>query len=120
MSETQWLDDLFATIDRKDADGFVAHLTEDGTFVFGNADPVRGRTAIRDLLAGFFGSIRGLRHDLREKWVVPGGAVVTGRVTYTRHDGSTLEVPFADVFRMRGHLVHDYLIYVDASKLYNP
>jgi len=120
MSDTLWLNELFATIDRKDADGFVGHLTEDSTFVFGNANPVTGRGAIRDLLVGFFGSIRGLRHEIGETWAVPDGAVVSGRVTYTRLDGSTLAVPFADVFRMRGRLVHDYLIYVDASKLYNP
>jgi ketosteroid isomerase-like protein len=120
MSEMQWVKDLFATIDHKDAEGFVGRLTEDATFVFGNAEPVTGRGPIHDLLVGFFSSIRGLRHRLEETWLLPDAAIVTGRVTYTRHDGSTLEVPFADVFKMHGRLVHDYLIYIDASKLYNP
>jgi hypothetical protein len=39
---------------------------------------------------------------------------------YTRHDGSALSVPFADVFKMRGELAREYLIYVDASRLYTP
>jgi len=120
MSDSTWVKRLFAAIDSKDADAFVGFLTEDSVFVFGNAAPVSGKTAIRGLLVGFFGSIRALRHEVADTWVLPDVAVATGRVTYTRHDGSTLEVPFADVFRMRGRLVRDYLIYIDASKLYTP
>jgi hypothetical protein len=39
-------------------------------------------------------------------------------VTYTRHDGSILTVPFADVFLMAGDKVRDYRVYMDASALY--
>ena len=120
MTDSTWVKRLFATIDSSDADAFVAFLTEDSVFVFGNAAPVAGKAAIRDLLVGFFGSIRALRHEVKETWILPDVVVATGRVTYTRHDGSTLEVPFADVLRMRKDLVREYLIYIDASKLYAP
>jgi TRAP-type uncharacterized transport system substrate-binding protein len=43
-----------------------------------------------------------------------------GTVTYTRHDASTLTVPFANIFRTRDDLIDEYLIYVDASALYLP
>jgi hypothetical protein len=39
-------------------------------------------------------------------------------VTYTRHDGSTLRVPFANVFKVDAGLVAEYLIFVDVSRLY--
>jgi ketosteroid isomerase-like protein len=120
MNDESWVKRLFAAIDGKDADAFVAFLTEDAVFRFGNAAPVSGRAAIREVLVGFFGSIRALRHQVTESWVLPDVAVAIGQVTYTRLDGSELSVPFADVFKMRKKLVHEYLIYVDASRLYAP
>jgi uncharacterized protein (TIGR02246 family) len=120
MNDSQWMNRLFAAIDSKDADAFVGFLTEDAVFVFGNAAPVSGTAAIRDVLVKFYASIRALRHDVTDAWTLPDVAVAIGQVTYTRHDGSTLSVPFADVFKMRQGLVSEYLIYVDASRLYAP
>ena len=56
------VDRLFKSIDQMDADEFSSFLTEDGVFTFGNAEPVRGRQAVRDAVAGFFSSIAGLHH----------------------------------------------------------
>jgi uncharacterized protein (TIGR02246 family) len=120
MTDSQWINQLFATIDSKDTDAFVGFLTEDAVFVFGNAQPVSGRAAIRELLVGFFASIRALRHDVTDAWTLPEVAVAIGQVTYTRLDGSSLSVPFADVLKMRQGLVSEYLIHVDASRLYAP
>ncbi len=38
--------EIFAAIDSFDPDRFVAHLTEDVSFQFGNAEPVVGRAAV--------------------------------------------------------------------------
>jgi uncharacterized protein (TIGR02246 family) len=118
MTDSQWMKQLFAAIDGKDADAFVAFLTEDAVFAFGNAPPVSGKAAIRELLVGFFASIRALRHEVTDAWTLPEVAVAIGQVTYTRLDGSSLSVPFADVLKLRQGLVREYLIYVDASRLY--
>jgi ketosteroid isomerase-like protein len=118
MNDLQWLHKLFAAIDGKDADAFVAFLTEDAVFAFGNLPPVSGKTAIRETLVGFFASIRALRHEVTDTWTLPDVFVAIGQVTYTRHDGSPLSVPFADVLKMQKKLVREYLIYVDASRLY--
>jgi ketosteroid isomerase-like protein len=120
MNDLQWLHKLFAAIDGKDADAFVAFLTEDAVFAFGNLPPVSGKAAIRETLVGFFGSIRALRHEVTDTWTLPDVFVAIGQVTYTRHDGSALPVPFADVLRMKKGLAREYLIYVDASRLYAP
>jgi ketosteroid isomerase-like protein len=120
MNDANWMKRLFAAIDGKDADAFVGFLTEDALFAFGNLPPVPGKAAIREMLVGFFGSIRALRHEVTDAWTLPDVFVAIGQVTYTRHDGSALSVPFADVLRMKKGLVREYLIYVDASRLYAP
>jgi uncharacterized protein (TIGR02246 family) len=113
-----WIEDLFAAIDAKDADRFVSFITEDGAFVFGNAPPATGRAAIRDVVAGFFASIRGLSHDVRDVSIDGDRVWSRGIVTYVRHDASSLTVPFCNYFEMRDGGVHHYQIYVDASALY--
>jgi hypothetical protein len=120
LTDNAWITDLFRSIDAKDTGKFVGFLTEDGQFRFGNAPPAIGRAAITALLDGFFGSIKGLRHDVANTWTMPDHVICEGMVTYTRHDGSTLSVPFVDIFAMRGKLIKDYLIYIDASQLYAP
>lgn len=112
-------DRLFKTIDAMDADAFASFIAEDGTFRFGNADPVKGRETVRDAVAGFFASIAGIHHHDLETWGVRDGlAVSEGRVHYTRHDGRTVTVPFVNVYRLDGDLVADYRIYVDIAPLY--
>jgi hypothetical protein len=39
-------------------------------------------------------------------------------VTYTRLDGSTLTVPFANVFVLKGAEIQSYRIYIDNSPLF--
>jgi len=113
-----WWERLFRVIDARDADGFVAALTADAEFRFGNAPAVRGRDAIRAAVAGFFGSIGGCRHRLLNTWSAPGSAVCEGEVTYTRLDGLAVTVPFADVFELRGDRIAAYRIYMDNGPLF--
>lgn len=111
---------LLATIDGRDADAFAAFITEDGEFRFGNAPPVVGRAAIRSAVAGFFAAIGGCRHTLARSWTGPGSAVGEGTVTYTRRDGSTLTLPFVNVFELGGGRIRSYRIYIDNGPLFNP
>jgi ketosteroid isomerase-like protein len=115
-----WISKLFATIDGADGPGFVAFLTDDAVFRFGNFPEVRGREAILAAVNGFWATIRKSRHDVLRVW--PGGAAtaVDGFVTYTRLDGSEVTVPFADVFVFRGDRIAEYLIYIDVAPLYAP
>ena len=112
------LENLFAAVDSKDSDQFVRFLADDARFRFGSAPAVHGRAAIRDAVEQFFTSIQALEHQVT--MVVESGntLVCEGEVTYTRHDGSTISLPFADVFDMAGELVADYRIYMDISPLY--
>jgi ketosteroid isomerase-like protein len=113
-----WIDELFDTIDRKDAAGFAAFLTPEGVFRFGNYRPVHGRSAIINTVADFFAALHGLQHHIQDRWLMQDAAIVTGTVTYTRHDESTLEVPFADVMKLNADGIREYLVFVDNSALF--
>ncbi len=109
---------LFAAIDRKDTASFVAALTDDAVFRFGSAPPAKGREAIAAAVDGFFGTIAALSHTVHKTFWDGGTQVCEGEVTYERHDGSTVTLPFTDVFEYSGELIAHYKIYMDIAPLY--
>lgn len=113
-----WLDDLLASIDGQNTDRFLRFLTDDAVFRFGSASPVEGRESIRVAVDGFFATIAGSKHVLNNILVDGGTLVCEGEVTYTRHDESTITLPFANIFEMEGDLISHYKIYADAGPLY--
>jgi ketosteroid isomerase-like protein len=113
-----WWARVFAIVDAGDANAFVDLLTADAQFQFGNVPVITGRDAIRAAAVGFFAAIGSSRHGVLKIWNEARTAVCEGEVTYTRHDGSVLRVPFANVFEMRGDKIAAYRIYVDNSSLF--
>ena len=118
MKRDAWAKQLFQSIDEQNTNAFVAFLSGDVLFQFGNAEPVKGKEAVGNAVGGFFGSIKALRHNVTETFEQPGIVICHGTVTYTRHDSSVLSVPFANIFRLDADLIREYLIYVDISGLY--
>ncbi len=110
---------LFQSIDEQDTEAFLALLTDDVLFRFGHADPVHGRAAVGEVVSGFFDSVKGMRHDLVRVWDEEDTVICHGTVTYTRHDSTTLSVPFANILGISGNLIKEYLIFVDVSGLYS-
>lgn len=110
--------EVFNAIDSFDSDKFVSYMTDDAAFRFGNMPAVEGKENIREFVAGFFKSIKGIKHDQMEIWEADGVKLMNGRVTYTRHDDSLLSVFFANTFKMKGDKIKDYFIFVDTSELY--
>jgi ketosteroid isomerase-like protein len=111
------LTDLFKAIDRMDADAFVAYLSEDAVFRYGSQAAVRGKAAVRDYVAGFFATLKGLRHRVIATWEGKGSLVCQGEASYTRQDGKQVTVPFVNVLLLEGEKIHDYLVYVDPTPL---
>jgi limonene-1,2-epoxide hydrolase len=109
---------LFVSIDSMDTEGFLGFIGPDGEFRFASAPPVKGHAAIREAVDGFFSSITALSHEL-QRVVADGDAVVCeGEVTYTRHDGSRITLPFCNVFEIHGGMISLYRIYIDIAPLY--
>jgi len=113
-----WVKQLLQSIDNKNTESFLTFLADDGLFRFGNANPVKGKAAVREAVNAFFDSIKGLQHDLVKIWNEQDAMICHGTVTYTRHDSTILSVPFANVFDIRDNLIKEYLIFVDVSGLY--
>jgi ketosteroid isomerase-like protein len=109
---------VFADIDSFNPDSFVTHLTPDVVFRFGNADPVIGRDAVREAVTGFFSTIDGLTHHIRNVWEFGDTAIVQIDVEYARKDGKTVTVPNADILTYDGDLVRDWRIYIDVAPVY--
>lgn len=110
---------VFASVDRRDAEGFAALFAPNGRFMFGNADPIVGRKAIADAVGTFFAGIRGLRHRIVNRWDATAGTVIEAAVEYDRLDGKTVAVPAVSIFSRDGTgLVTDYRIFVDLAPLF--
>lgn len=109
---------IFADIDAFDPDKFVAHLTDDVTFRFGNAEPVVGRVNVREAVAGFFTTIDGLRHHILNTWDAGDVSVAQIDVEYVRKDGKHVTVPNADILVFAGDLVSNWQIYIDLAPVF--
>ena len=120
MNPSDWLDSLFSSIDAMDTPAFVGHLAPDATFQFANLPPVQGSGPIAAMVGGFFQSIRGVRHTLAERWICDDTLVCRGSVSYLRHDGGEVNVPFANIMKLRDGLAVEYRIYADVSPLFAP
>jgi len=116
------VNDLFATIDRKDTDGFVGFLADDAVVRFGSGPSVEGRNGIREMIGGFFDGIQAVTHDIAFAGRIDDRLVCEGTVTYTRHDDSKVTLPFANVMDLDGNgarpSIRHYKVYIDIAPLY--
>jgi ketosteroid isomerase-like protein len=110
--------DLFADIDSMQRDRFAAHLADDVRFRFGNADPVHGRDAVRDVWAGFCETVDGVSHEIVEQFGSGNATIAESNVTYTKKDGGTVTVPVVTIYRADGDLIDDYRVFVDLAPLF--
>ncbi len=109
---------LFASIDAMDTESFLSFISEDGVFRFGSSPPATGHAAIRAAVENFFASFAALKHDL-QRMITDGNTVVCeGEVTYTKHDGSTVTLPFANIFEVDDGLISQYRVYIDIGPLF--
>jgi limonene-1,2-epoxide hydrolase len=109
---------LFASIDAMDTESFLSFIHKDATFRFGSSPAVTGHEDIRAAVEGFFASFAALQHDLQQV-IADGDAVACeGDVTYTRHDGSKITLPFANVFRIDSASISQYRVYIDIAPLF--
>ncbi len=102
-----------------DANGFGELLTEDARMVFGNAEPMTGRTAITAGVKAFYASIAALHHDVVNTWTNDEHTIAEFNVTYRRLDGNQVTVPAATIFHTNGAgKIDDYRVFVDLSPVY--
>jgi len=117
MPDNEFLQTLFHSIDSKDSTAFQQLLAPDCSFRLGNLPVVRGREAIGTAVSGFFDSLQSISHTLAGSWRTADSSICHGMVCYTRHDGSQLTVPFANILKREADLISEYLVFVDISGL---
>ena len=113
-----WIKQLFATIDRKDAQGFASFFTGNAVFRFANAPCVCGKDNIRKAVQDFFIQTKGLRDNITGVWEFGNIVICEGEVIYARLDDQAITIPFVDIFRMEKDLIADYRIYIDITPLF--
>jgi ketosteroid isomerase-like protein len=123
MAVDQWMLDLFRAVDAMDASTFAKAFAEDGTFRFGNSEPVVGREQVEENVSGFFSMIGGLSHEIIGVWsgTWEGGEVksVEAEVTYTRQDGTrTQPLPVTSTLRIEDDQIKAYRIFMDVAPLF--
>ncbi len=111
-------DKLFASIDAMDTESFLSFIAEDCTFRFGSSPPVTGRDGIGASVNDFFSMFAALRHDLMRIVADDKTLVCEGEVTYTRHDGRQITLPFCNVFEASAGLISVYRIYIDMAPVF--
>jgi ketosteroid isomerase-like protein len=110
-----------AATDRFDTEEMGSYFTEDVVIVVGNLDPVEGRKANVEFAAQFFATLKGIRHEIHDIWQASEDPdVVISRMTvhYTKLDGTVVSLPCANTFRMRGELIAEDRVHMDATPLY--
>lgn len=118
METKSRIKELFKAIDSKDTGSFTEFLSDDVYFRFGNMPGIQGKKQVGEVIQGFYDSIKALSHNIDNIREVEDVVVCNGTVNYTRHDSTTLSVPFANIFKMDGKSIREYQIYVDISELY--
>lgn len=100
------------------ADEFASIFTEDAVYQFGNADPIIGRSGIRDSSVVFRQKVKAVAHNIKSIWETGDTAICEMDVTYTRHDGKVFTLPCTDVIRMEGDLIRQLNIYMDITPVF--
>ena len=98
-----------------DIAAFFGFFTDDCDFRMANNDTVRGRDAIQAWVAGYLGSVAGMRHVVLEEWGADDVAAVRVEVTYTMRNGTEFTLPAVTRTRVRDGKVTEYLIFMDPS-----
>jgi hypothetical protein len=121
----RWADTLYSEhVDHKDAAGFAAAFTPNGTLRFGNSETLRGREAINAAITYFFSAFKSLSHHSGRTWLDGDTLILEAVVTYVRHDGATVTVPATTIFHLAsgtqsGEILADECrIYVDLTPLF--
>jgi ketosteroid isomerase-like protein len=118
MDNARWTGELFSAIDAKDTSRFMSFLEPDARFRYGSNPPAIGSDAIRAAVDGFFSAVKALTHQVEHVWALPGHVICAGTVTYLRHDGRSVSIPFCNVLALRNAKVKDYVVYADPAPLF--
>ena len=109
---------VFSKVDAMKPEEFAAFLTADGGFTFGNWPTARGREAVAKVVGDFFTGIDGISHDIQGVWKDGDTVVIRLGVTYNKKDGTSITLPCANIWKIKGGEIADYRIYMDVNPVF--
>jgi ketosteroid isomerase-like protein len=114
-----WAGDFFRAADSFDIEQLTGWFADDVEVRFGNQPAINGKADARAAFEGFWSSIAGMRHR-RESLVSLGDMVAQASiVTYTRRDGSEIDMPVSSHLRRTAPGKIDRLwIFIDMAPLF--
>ncbi len=115
MDREAWIREMFAALDRGSVPALFPYLHEDVTWRFASYPLATGRDSFASAWAAMSGHIKALSHVIHAVWSQDDVIFCHGDVSYHLVDAPTVTAPFANVLRLRGDRISEYLIYVDAS-----
>ena len=107
--------ELFAAIDRRDAQAFGQFIAEEGTFRMGSLPATVGPEATTEFVRGFFGTLSWVRHENLVTYGSGENLFIEGDVTYGLPNGTEVTVPFLNRLRVEGDKAAEYRIYLDPT-----
>lgn len=111
--------DVWARVDSFVVSRFAELFAENGTLVFGNGDTLTGPAEITAATEGFFSTIKGIHHSVKNEWQVGNTTIVELAVTYDRLDGGHATIPVVSIWdRGPDGLFTDYRIFFDVAPVY--
>jgi hypothetical protein len=111
--------EVFRRVDGFSPAAFAELFARDGKLVFANGDPMTGPAAIEAGVGGFFGTIKGIRHEIVSEWHQQGDTVLELAVTYDRLDGKQVTIPVVAIYHRRDDgLIDDYRVFFDLAPVY--
>lgn len=119
MSNVTTVHNLLKMFESFDVPGFLACLTDDAVYRFGNYPPATGKEAIEATIkASHMDQITGISFDIKSTYEQDDAVVVELAVNYNMVSGKTITLPCLDIFRFTGDKVRSMLVFMDASPLF--
>ena len=114
----EWVENIFEALDAKDADGFVAMLTQGAEVRFGNGALREGRAAVRDAFNDFFSAVDMISHAFTSQLRVDDTLIIEQMVTLSRPQGNAVVLPAVTVFELAEGKADRMQTYIDVSPLF--
>lgn len=113
-----WYEEFYASLEAKDITVLDRLCTPDTIIRLANHEPAEGREAVRATTLHFWSMIGSMRHTFTNVVEDGDNAILEAIVTYTAHDGRTVDVLCATAIDRREGLIAAQRIYIDLAPLH--
>ena len=111
--------DFCRTVERRDVPALMAFFTEDAVYHNIPMEPVQGREAIKQFIAGFTAAFDGIDFQIHRQ-VSDGNVVMNERTdTMRRKDGGAIPLPVMGIFEIVDGKIAKWRDYFDMATVTN-